>query len=282
MKSIPKFNPLVAICGSVAAAFLIFGGTKYLLSNAATRSGISAPFEASASGRSISASVRVTAARASKSETARISRTSGARGDEKSSSRTAPSVKTAVKKDYSVFDDCAFLGNSRLIALRGYGLVKNVYAAVGLTVDTVFTKSEAGSDAPVIDELNGKNFKRIYLMFGDNECGWPNIDAFIRKYAKVVEAARERVPDAEIYLQSVLPISAKESAKNEFGCNNDVINNLNKRIKRLADDEGVAYIEPALALKNSDGALPPDAASDGVHLRKKACVIWLNYLVDNF
>lgn len=184
--------------------------------------------------------------------------------------------------DYSCFDNCAFIGNSRVLALKSYGLVKNVYAAVGLNVDTIFTKSAPGSSVPVIDELNGKHFDRVYIMLGDNECGWPNTSVFIKKYAKVIDAVRERVPEAEIYLQSILPISSEASAKNEYGCNNDAINNLNKKIKQLAADENVHYIAPAEALKNSEGALPAEAASDGVHMNKKYCKIWLDYLVEHY
>ena len=109
--------------------------------------------------------------------------------------------------DYSCFDDCAFIGNSRVLDLKNYGLAENVYASVGLTVDTVFTEKASGSSVVIIDELKGKHFKKVFLMFGDNECGWPNTSVFIKRYAKVIAAVRERVPEAEIYLQSVLPIS---------------------------------------------------------------------------
>ena len=122
--------------------------------------------------------------------------------------------------DYSCFDDCAFIGNSRVLDLKNYGLAENVYASVGLTVDTVFTEKASGSSVVIIDELKGKHFKKVFLMFGDNECGWPNTSVFIKRYAKVIAAVRERVPEAEIYLQSVLPISRAADAKNEYGCNN--------------------------------------------------------------
>lgn len=183
--------------------------------------------------------------------------------------------------DYSCFDDCAFIGNSRVLDLKNYGLAENVYASVGLTVDTVFTEKASGSSVVIIDELKGKHFKRVFLMFGDNECGWPNTSVFIKRYAKVIAAVRERVPEAEIYLQSVLPISRAADAKNEYGCNNAAIKKVNEAIKQLAKDEGVRYINPAASMTDSQGFLPDEAASDGVHLRKKYCRIWLNYLADN-
>lgn len=196
-----------------------------------------------------------------------------------SSTTAASTVKIA--DDFSVLDNCAFIGNSRVIALKNYGLVKNGYGVVGLTVDTIFTKSVAGSTIPVIDELSGKNFDKVFIMLGDNECGWPNKNIFIDKYAKVIDAVKERIPDAEIYLQSVLPVSNEASATSQFGCTNENINALNVKIEQLAADEGIHYINPASALKGPDGALPDNAASDGIHLNKKYCKIWLTYIIDN-
>ncbi len=194
---------------------------------------------------------------------------------------TLPQSTSTAQTDLSKLDNCAFIGNSRVIALKNYGLAKNVYAVVGLNVDTIFTKSVAGSNIPVIDELNGKSFEKIFIMLGDNECGWPNKDVFIQKYAKVIDAVKARVPDAEIYLQSVLPVSKEASETNQFGCTNENINAMNLKIRQLAADKGVQYIEPASALKNTDGVLPTDAASDGIHLNKKYCKIWLTFLIEH-
>lgn len=195
-----------------------------------------------------------------------------------------PSLTTAMPTtpsgqiDLSCFDNTVFIGNSRFISFKNYGLAKNVYSVVGLNVDTVFTKSVSGSDVTVINELNGKDFDKVILMFGDNECGWPNQDVFIERYARVIAAVKERNPNARIYLHAILPVSAEASAKSEFGCNNETINSLNERIKQLAADENVNYIEQPTCLKDSDGALLPEAASDGIHLNKKYSEIWLNHL----
>ncbi len=183
--------------------------------------------------------------------------------------------------DYSCFDDCAFIGNSRVLDLKNYGLAKNVYASVGLNVNTVYTAKTPGSDVPIIDELNGKHFSKIFLMFGDNECGWPNTGVFISKYADIIDTVKEKVPEAEIYIQSVLPISRAADAKNEYGCNMQAINKINDALRQLAADKGVNFINPAAAMTDSDGFLPDEAASDGIHLRKKYCRIWMNYLADN-
>ena len=176
------------------------------------------------------------------------------------------------------FDKCAFLGNSRFVAIKESGLAKNVYPVVGLDVRTVFTKHVTDSDVVILDELNGKDFDKIILMFGDNECGWPNVDYFIEKYASVINEVQKRVPDAEIYLHAIIPISAAASDKNECGCNNGTIAMLNTRIKQLAEDMDINYIAPPPCLMDTQGNLVDGAASDGVHLNRKYTAIWLGYL----
>ncbi len=190
----------------------------------------------------------------------------------------SPSSEFPSKDGMPYFDNCAFLGNSRFVAVKDSGLAKNVYPVVGLDVRTAFTKHVTDSDVIILDELNGKDFDKIILMFGENECGWTNVDYFIEKYADVITAVQERVPDAEIYLHAIIPVSAKASAKNECGCNNETIAMRNARIKQFANDVGVKYIEQPPCLMDSEGNLIAEAASDGIHLNRKNTVIWLNYL----
>lgn len=176
------------------------------------------------------------------------------------------------------FADCAFIGNSRFVSVKDSGLAENVYPVVGLDVRTVFTKRVTENDPIVIDELNGRDFDKVVLMFGDNECGWPNVDYFIEKYSEVIDAARERAPRAEIYLHAIIPISESASEKNICGCNNETIAMLNARIKQLAREKDAMFIEAPDDLLDSRGNLLDEAASDGVHLNRKYTEIWLEYL----
>lgn len=183
--------------------------------------------------------------------------------------------------DYSYFDNCAFLGNSRFLALGEYGLVKNCYAAVGLTVESVFTKSLPGSDVPVIDELDNASYDKVFILFGDNECGWPNHDVFREKYETVIKSVMEKQPNAKIFATSVLPVSDYASNNNKYGVTNENIDRTNEAIKLAAENCGIDYLDPGSIMKNNDGALPDDAASDGIHMTKEYCVKWVDYFYEN-
>ena len=296
-----KSSIVKIILSILAAAAIIFGivvGIKHISDNkredtsgtstsqsgesSSDESGTADQAQASTAGETETETTAAATTKADKTTTGKHTKTPKTeKTTKRSGSSGGKETMTYHDMDYSCFDDCAFIGNSRVLDLKNYGLAENVYASVGLTVDTVFTEKASGSSVVIIDELKGKHFKKVFLMFGDNECGWPNTSVFIKRYAKVIAAVRERVPEAEIYLQSVLPISRAADAKNEYGCNNAAINKVNEAIKQLAKDEGVRYINPAASMTDSQGFLPDEAASDGVHLRKKYCRIWLNYLADN-
>lgn len=201
-------------------------------------------------------------------------------------SNTQPTTNSSVSSDilntdFSCFDNCAFIGNSRLLALGNYDIADNVYAKVGLTVNSVFTDNCEGSSVHVIDELNGKSFDKIFVMFGDNECGWGSMTQFTSKYKNVIAEIKERVPGAKIYLISVLPISKSKSAENQYGYNKDAIDNVNVIIKQIATDEGLTYLDAASSVIGTDGYLPDAYSTDGCHLKKEYDMLWAKYIADN-
>lgn len=190
--------------------------------------------------------------------------------------RTKRKIKKGEK--YACFEDCVFIGNSRTLDLKDFGLVKNVYASVGVNVSTVYTKCAPGSSRPIMDEIGRKHYDKYFLQFGENECGWPSESTFIAKYKKIIEDIKRKDPRAKIYLQSMIPITASASAKAEFDCTNERIDTFNALIKQLAKDEGVRFIDVAAAFKDKRGCLPDDASYDGVHLNKKSCEKWLDVI----
>lgn len=211
-------------------------------------------------------------------EVAHKETTSALTAAETSAQTSAAKTETTQKAEFSSFDNIAFMGNSRFISLKDYGLVPNVYPVVGLDVRTVFTKHVSGSDVAVINELDGRSYDAVVLLFGENETGWPNRDYFIKKYAEVIDAVKTKQPDAKIYLHSIIPVSSEASAKNECGCNNKTISEMNAGIKQLAEDNNVDYIDVPQCLLDAQGNLIDGAASDGIHLNKKYSSVWMSYL----
>lgn len=181
------------------------------------------------------------------------------------------------------FEDAVFLGDSRTEGFRLYsGLKTGTYLyAVGATVESVFTKkvwpAEGEEKVPLLDALAGTECGKVYLMLGINELGWSKKETFHDQYAKVIDRIREDHPEAEIVLQTILPVSAKQDAKGSY-VNNRRIGVYNQVIRTLAEEKDCALVDVAEALTGEDGCLPGDLNFDGVHLNPAGCRIWLDYL----
>ncbi len=200
----------------------------------------------------------------------------------KASTKNPTETKRSREKgDYSCFDNCAFVGNSRTLDLKDYGLIKNAYASIGANVSSVYTKSAPGKNVPIMDEIGERHYEKYFLQFGENECGWPNIDIFIEKYTKIINDIKVKDPTAKIYVQSIIPITASASLRAEDDCTNERINIFNARIEKMSADENVEFIDIGVPFRDAHGCLPEEAAPDGMHLNYKYCKIWLDYLADN-
>ncbi len=195
--------------------------------------------------------------------------------------KASETESTRKKGDYSCFDNCAFVGNSRTLDLKDYGLIKNAYATIGANVSSVYTKAAPGKSVPIMDEIRKKHYEKYFLQFGENECGWTNTDIFIEKYAKIIEDIKAKDPGAEIYVQSIIPITASASLRAEDDCTNERIDLFNSLIEKLAADENVNFIDIGVPFRDENGCLPEEAAPDGMHINYKYCKVWLDYLADN-
>jgi lysophospholipase L1-like esterase len=180
------------------------------------------------------------------------------------------------------FSDALFIGDSRTQGLLLYSNLGNAsyYAARGLTVEQVFKKAVVDSGdgkLTVSDALDRRAFGKVYLMFGLNELGWNSAEKFIEQYGLVLDRVRETQPDAVVYVQAIMPVSAWKSEKDPVH-NNPNIDRFNAMIVRLAEEKNAIFLNVGDGVAGANGALPDEASSDGIHLSKRYCIKWEEYL----
>lgn len=187
-----------------------------------------------------------------------------------------------VKFDSSV----AFIGDSRTQGLIMYNGLKEVqdYSYIGLMVDTAITKkfvqTNNGEKITLLEDMKDKNIKSVYIMLGVNELGWSYPEVFKAKYKELINKIRKIKPDCKIYIQSIIPMTkSKSTSDNIF--NNENVEKFNKLIQEVAKEEKVIYLDVKSALIDSEGYLPEEASTDGIHLDIDYCEKWLNYLKNN-
>lgn len=175
------------------------------------------------------------------------------------------------------FSNSVLIGSSTTEALYIHDLLRGAtyLYGTGLTVEDVMSKHMPGSSVTVIDELAGKNYNQVFLAFGLNELGWPDLDVFQQMYGQVIARVREHLPTAAIYVESVLPVSMEASTRNRFGVNQDRVNEFNAMLAQFAAANGVHFLDVTTQMKGPDGYLPAEASSDGIHPNLEWCRRWV-------
>ena len=182
--------------------------------------------------------------------------------------------------DEELFTDALFIGNSCIEGLfvQGYAMQADFFSGVGMTVHSAFTDPPARHTQSVVELLAGeKQYARIFLLFGINEVGTDPV-LFIEKYGQLIDHIRATQPNAQIYIQSILPVSRAAHERNLYLVNNDNVRLFNGLIYDLTVQKQVHFLNIYEALVDAEGFLPDGASNDGIHLSKDYNQIWINYL----
>lgn len=117
--------------------------------------------------------------------------------------------------------------------------------------------------------------EKVFLLGGINGLTDTNIDQTEEQYKKLVAGIRTALPDAEIYIKSVLPVAKEREVRLTNVCHNETIVAFNARLQQLAQLQGITYID-LYTLYEKDGQLDPELTKDGVHLKPEAYIHWEN------
>jgi len=115
--------------------------------------------------------------------------------------------------------------------------------------------------------------KVVFLLIGVNDLAheWVTVDECLEGYVGIVERIRERAPGAKLVLQTALPTGA---AYRKHAFLNPRIEEYNRGIRSLAEEESLAVVDLHALYADADGLLPDELTGDGLHLKKEAYARW--------
>lgn len=185
-------------------------------------------------------------------------------------------------KSYSYFDDALFIGDSRTEALKSYGTIKNAdyYCYVGFSVyklDSKDNPQKSGTGKSLDEFLAAKQYKKVYVMLGFNEVGY-NKNTTLKRYAALLDRIQAAQPDAIIYIEANLLVTAECSKKDKYSHNPDIIQ-LNSMLATLADNEKRFYIDVNELFGDGNGNLREGISGDGSHPKAKYYPVWCQWLL---
>ena len=188
--------------------------------------------------------------------------------------RTVEDIKT------SFFQDSAFAGGAVADTIGMYGVIGDAkfYSNVNADLDNIYTMTTAGSTTSIVEQFKSKNFKKVFLTFGENELAKGNPADFKIKYRDLIDKIREYQPNVTIYLISIPPVTAEASERNVDGVTMSRILSYNRQIKTLAVEEDLYFIDSIDALGDNKDFLPSGVSIDGINLNKPAVIDLLYYI----
>ncbi len=189
---------------------------------------------------------------------------------ESSLNNNSGQVKKVEIDNKEFFKNAVFMGDSIAESLGFYEFLdeSRVIAAKGHTV------IKAQKDVDKVASLSPEN---IFILFGMNDLE-TGIDGqqFAKNYADLIHMLKEKLPKANIYIHSILPIN-EEAQKEDLLLANTRVDEFNSALINMAQKEEVDYFNIAPLLKEHKDLYEPD----GKHTKYQFYELWLDYIKNN-
>lgn len=119
-----------------------------------------------------------------------------------------------------------------------------------------------------VDAIAAVRPRKIFMMAGINGLRQQSMEEFEYWYATLVDSIQDAVPEAELYIESILPV-----ARYSDYCDNAKIRDANAVLQRLATERNIPFVDLYNAYAK-DGVLPDEMTYDGLHLTIEAYSVW--------
>lgn len=124
-----------------------------------------------------------------------------------------------------------------------------------------------------IDSIIKTQPDKLFIMIGINDLSIGiNEDVTIENYREIVSRLQNELPNAEIFVQSILPV------EKEKGIDIQKIKGLNNKLQSMCEEFHIEYINLYDKFSNDEGFLIEEYSYDGVHLSSNGYEVWKNIL----
>ncbi|MCF0132647.1 MAG: hypothetical protein HUJ72_02150, partial [Blautia sp.] len=171
---------------------------------------------------------------------------------------------------WQAFSDAVIMGDSRTVGFSYHEFIPSSRCMAeggGMIIDV----------PKYYDQLLAQNPSEVYLNYGMNDVGlgeWPDANGYAEVYAKEVENLQKVLPDAEIYVESILPaVGVGLQADPDY----PRIGEYNEALKEMCENRGYHFIDNTpVAEAHQDWY-----QEDGLHVQKEFYIFWaMNMLVE--
>ncbi len=127
-----------------------------------------------------------------------------------------------------------------------------------------------------VNEITAKKPDKVFIMLGTNDI-WSVMETKVTvdNYNNIITKIRTACPYTEIVIQSVLPMGLSAFKRNPLASNKSV-DSLNSKLKDIAKDYDLKYVDIGILLKDKNGNMDAKYSGDGVHIKSNAYSMWSN------
>lgn len=174
-----------------------------------------------------------------------------------------PDLKEGPRQEDDFFADAAMLGNS---------LVDGMMLCSGIPMK-YYGKTSGTVRMNRLSEMLWNQYGKVYIQLGINDIGG-SMETFLNGYREIIRKIQEAMPEADIYIMAITPVTKHKSAVSSFTMTK--INAANEQLYALAEEMQCWYLDCCTPLCTEEGFLLDQYAGwDGSpHLDAKGYVAW--------
>lgn len=177
--------------------------------------------------------------------------------------------ENSIEKLHTDFD-VAFFGNSitRGSDFQSFFQDKSIIN-LGLPGDTMTGMLNR------VSMLTKANPSKVFIMAGTNDLVHISLEKYEQRYIKLLDAVRDSIPNAKIYIQSVIP---SNHSMRKTTAPNSKVQEANKIAERLCQEYGITFVNIYDAYIDDKNELKKDFTRDGIHLHPQSYDKWADII----
>lgn len=178
-----------------------------------------------------------------------------------------PDLALRERAEDAFFADSAMLGSS---LAQGMGIYSGLHGIMDFYGDEYTSIIDAER---WMEQLCANSYRRVYITYGVFDL-YSSPENFCALYAPLVDRIRAAMPEAEIYVISLAPVTRERAEDGNYSM--EAIRAFNEALYRMAEEKQCWYLDVYSALCGEDGYLPPEYAGwDGSpHLSVEGYCAW--------
>ncbi len=181
------------------------------------------------------------------------------------------------------FDDSCIIGHSLMEGFEGFAKVKaNIHYFTSTGLSAAGTLGYKKFDLPdggtgtLEQGLSQREFGKVYIMLGVNEISISS-NSYKENMGEIIDTVRNiQGEDVPIYLMNLTPTTRNKSSSGPF--NKENVTRLNAALLEVAQDKECFYLDLYSCFADSEGYLPSEKSTDGVHVTAGQYQVMADYL----